>query len=157
MFLVGGRMLAVVELAVQPDDAAFAGYSLRALAVDYGVAPVAVVGPDGKIRDVEGGYRLAAGDRFTVVATVPDLERITQRAAIPADCSVEVTAYPPWARDTLVLQARTLRRLQAAEAEALVAQVPFVLADRQTLGQAKELATLLQRDKVSLRIVEGGR
>jgi Trk K+ transport system NAD-binding subunit len=155
MFLVGGRMLAAVELTVQPDDAAFVGHSLRVLAVDYGVAPIAVSGPDGKARDVDAGYRLAAGDRFTVVATVPDLERITQRAAIPADWAVEVTAFPLTAREALALQARALRGLSAPEAEALVGAPPFLVAERQTRGQAEELVAVLQREKVTARHIEG--
>jgi Trk K+ transport system NAD-binding subunit len=153
MFLVGGRMLTAVELTVQPDDAAFVGHSLRVLAVDYGVAPVAVVGPDGKARDVDAGYRLAIGDRFIVVATVPDLERITQRVVVLADWAVEVTAYPMTGREGLVLQARVLRGLSAESAGALVGATPFVIAERQTRGQAEELVGVLQREKVSARAV----
>jgi hypothetical protein len=89
------------------------------------------------------------------VTTIPDLERVSRRAAVPADCSVEVTAFPISAREHLALQARTLRRLAAAEAEALVSQLPFVIVEGQTRGQAEELLALLQREKVSARIVEG--
>ena len=91
------------------------------------------------------------------MATVPDLERVSQRTAIPADCAVEVTAFPTLARETLALQVQTLRRLSASEAAALVASVPFVIADGQTRGQAEELMGVLQRERIEGRIVPMGK
>ena len=77
-----------------------------ALTVDYRLAPVALVGPDEKSREPDGSYRLADGDRLIGVAAVPDLDRLTQRAPVPADCCVEVTSYPLTARETLVREVR---------------------------------------------------
>lgn len=153
MFLVGGRMLAAVEIAVRTDDVTLVGHSLRALAIDYQLAPVAVVGPDGKERAADAGYRLQDGDRLTAVAAVADLDRVTQRAPVPADWAVEVMSFPLTAREDLVLRARTLGGLSAEAAEALVNGTPFVLASRKTRGQAEELLALLQREKVSARLV----
>jgi Trk K+ transport system NAD-binding subunit len=153
MFLARGRMLAAVEIAAQADDARLLGRSLRALAIDYGILPVAVVGPDGVERPADLGYRLAEVDRLTAVATLPDLDRVTRRVAVAADWGVEVLSYPLSARDGLALQARTLRNLTADEAESLAAGPPFLLADRQTRGQAEELLALLHREKVSARLV----
>jgi Trk K+ transport system NAD-binding subunit len=154
MFLVGGRMLAAVEIAVQADDTTLLGHSLASLAIDYRLAPVAVVGPDGKERPPDLSYRLVDGDRLTAVTDIPDLERVTRRAAIPADWSVEVQGYPLTARDDLALRARTLRSLSPADAEALVGGTPFVLADRQTRGQAEELLARLLREKVTARLLQ---
>jgi Trk K+ transport system NAD-binding subunit len=156
MFSVAGRMLAAVELAVQPDDLVLAGRSVKSLAIDYRLAPVAVTGPDRQARDVDSAYRLGAGDSLTAVAALPDLERVTRRTPVPTDCAVEVTAYPPWARDGLVLRARALRQLDPPDAEGLVAEVPFVVADGQTRGQAEELVAVLHREKVTARVVPGG-
>jgi Trk K+ transport system NAD-binding subunit len=156
IFLVGGQMLAVVEVTVQADDTALIGRSLRALAIDYHLVPVAVAGADGKIRDVDSSYRLTAGDRLTGVAAIADMEHISQRAAIPTNCAVEVVSFPSWARETLALQVRTLRQIDAAGAEAIMATTPFVLAERQTHGQAEELIAVLQREKIEGRIVPTG-
>jgi hypothetical protein len=153
MFLVGGRMLAVVELTVHADDAVLSGRSLRSLAIDYRLAPAAVVGADGKVREIDGSYRLADGDRLTAVATVPDLERITQRTPVPADCAVEITAYPLSAREPLELQVRARRGLDGEQATAVVGRTPFLLIDRQTRGQAEDLVAALQREKVTARVV----
>jgi Trk K+ transport system NAD-binding subunit len=155
MFLVGGRMLAAIEIAVHGDDVTLVGHSLRAVAIDYGLAPVAVVGPDGKERAGDTAYRLHGGDRLTAVAAVADLDRVTRRAPVPAEWSVEVTGYPLSARDELALRARALRGLTAEAAAALVAGAPFVLADRQTRGQAEELLGALHREKVSARLATG--
>jgi hypothetical protein len=99
-------------------------------------------------------YRLQDGDRLTAVATVADLDRVAQRAAVPANWAVEVLSFPVTARGDLVLRARALGGLSAETAEALVNGTPFVLAGRQTRGQAEELLGLLQREKVSARLVE---
>lgn len=154
MFLVGGRMVAVVEVAVRAEDAVLAGRSLRALAIDYRLAPVAVVGPDGKVREPDWAYRLADGDRLTGVAAVPDLDRLTQRAPVPTDCSVEVTAYPLAARETLLLHVRA-RRNPPDDVAAAVGPAPFVLAEGQTRGQAEDLVATLRHEKVTARVVPG--
>jgi Trk K+ transport system NAD-binding subunit len=153
MFIVSGRMLAVVELSVQPDDPCLAGRSLRSVAIDYRLIPVAVVGADGKEKAFELSYRLFDGDRLTAVTTIPDLDRVTRRQPVPADWSVEVTEYPLTARDGLALQTRTLRRVSGPEADAIVAGAPFVVADRQTRGEAEELVGILHKERVSARLV----
>jgi Trk K+ transport system NAD-binding subunit len=153
MFLVGGSMIAVVEIIVHANDPALVGRSVKSLAIDYRMAPVAVVGPDAKLREVESSYRLAAEDKLIIVATVSDLERLTRRAAIPANCAVEVTAYPMSAREGLELQVRALRGLSAEAAALVASQAPFTVANQQTRGQAEELVCVLQREKVRARVI----
>jgi Trk K+ transport system NAD-binding subunit len=155
MFLIHGQMLAVVELAIHASGDSLSGRSLRSLAIDYRLVPVAVIGPDNAERAFSAGYRLVEGDRLVAIASIPDLERVTRRAPVPADCSVEVTAFPISAREQLALQLRTRRQLSAKEADAVVAQTPFRLAEKQTRGQAEELLAMLQREKVAARVAEG--
>ena len=154
MFLVGGKMLAAVEIAVHADDGTLIRQSLRSLAIDYRLVPVAVVGADTKMKDIESAYRLHEGDRLTTITAVADLDRLTRRAPAPADWAVEVSSYPLSARGDLAVRARALRGLSADAAEALVTATPFVLADRQTRGQAEELLEVLQREKVLARLVQ---
>ena len=43
MFLVAARLLAAVELAVQPDDLSLRNQTIRSLSIDYRVMPVSLV------------------------------------------------------------------------------------------------------------------
>jgi Trk K+ transport system NAD-binding subunit len=151
MFVIHGQMLAAVELAVHANDDSLSARSLRSLAIDYRLVPVAVIGPDNAERAFNVGYRLVEGDRLVAIASIPDLERVTRRAPVAAEWSVEVTAFPISARETLALQARTLRGITAEKADALVKELPFVIVEKQTRGQAEELLAALQREKVSAR------
>ncbi len=151
MFVVRGRMLAAVELAIHAEDETLVGQSPRALAIDYRLVPVAVLGPDGKERDASPDDRLKDGDRLIVVATVPDLERVSRRAPVPKNWSVEVVSFPLSAREDLLMRLRTLRNLDLATAEAQVNAPPFVLADHRTRGQAEDLLAVLHREKVAAR------
>ena len=153
MFPAGGQMLSVVELAVQADDPALAGQTLRALAVDYGLVPVAVGGEDAPRGGIPTNYRLKPGDRLTAIATLADLERALRREPVPADWRVEVTGFPLTARDGLTLHVRAARGVSAEEAERVVGSVPFVLGERLTRGQAEELLGLAQRERVAARMV----
>lgn len=155
MFQVSGRMLAAVELLVHADDAVFLGHSLRAVAIDHRLVPVAVVGAEGQDVRPEPGYRLRAGDRLTAVATMPDLERVVRREAVPRTWAVEVSAYPLSARSDLLLKVRAACNLEPDAAEQRIAHPPFVIADRQTRGEAEELLGLLHREKVTGRLVGG--
>ena len=153
MFLVGGRFLAVVELTAHAEDTSLLGHSLQSLAIDYRIVPVAVLRADGQPQPTDATYRLREGDRLTAVATVPDLDRVTRRAPAPTDWAVEVLAYPLTARDTLTTQVRARRQLDAVTADAITSTIPFILADRQSRGQAEELLGLLLREKVTARVI----
>jgi Trk K+ transport system NAD-binding subunit len=152
---VGDRLLAVVELVVPAGDAGLEGQSVRALAVDYDLKPVALVPADPSCPLQPESHRLAAGDRLTVVTTTAGLERLYRREAPPADWSVEVTAYPMPAREGLALELRRLRSLTAEEADAEVGRLPFVLRSGLTRGQAEELIATLERERVTARLRQG--
>jgi Trk K+ transport system NAD-binding subunit len=79
MFLVGGKMLAVIELTVTPDDARFLNKSVRIVAGEYRFAPVAIIDSEGNGRIPGREETLTAGERLMIVATLPDLERIVKR------------------------------------------------------------------------------
>jgi hypothetical protein len=154
MFLVGGRMLAVVEIVIDSaDDTIFLNHSLRSVAIDYRMIPIAVTS-EGKAPTFDWSHRLREGERFIVITTVADLERITRRAPVSANCSIEILSYPLSAFQTLFLQTRVCRNLSAEAAEQIVAAPPFLLAEAQTRGQAEELLGLLQREKVSARVLQ---
>lgn len=153
MFPVCGQMLAVLELSITNNDAVFLNHSVRSLAVDYRMLPVAVFPHDGKKPHEDWKHRLREGDRLLVLTAVPDLERIAQRLPVPTDWRVDVQAFPMSARETLLLQTRVQRNLSAEMAMLTVANLPFTLAEKQSRGQAEELLALLLREKIIATLV----
>ena len=76
---VGDRVLMVVEFTVPDGDASLDGQLMREVTADFNVLPVAVVGADGVVKFQSPDMLLAAGDRLTAVAALPDLERLFRR------------------------------------------------------------------------------
>jgi Trk K+ transport system NAD-binding subunit len=76
---IGGRLLMVVEVAVPEGDERLEGQSVAAVAAEFDLVPVALVGADGEIRSRPMDLRLAAGDRLTAVAGLAALERLFRR------------------------------------------------------------------------------
>ncbi len=157
LFEVEGHVLAVVEITVQPEDRRLTENSLQSVAIDYGIVPVGLLDADRKERTLNLENRLQEGERLIAVSTVPNLDRIMRRVAIPATWSVEVQSFPLSAREALVLRVRALRHLSAEEADALVDKLPFVMAAGQTRGQAQELLAILQREKINGQIFDASR
>jgi Trk K+ transport system NAD-binding subunit len=151
MFLVGGEMLAVLELHIAADDLLL-NHAVHTLAIDYNSTPVAVHSTGSQQPNTEPNYRLRAGDHLVIIARIPDMDRLTRRVPAPRDWLVEVVAYPLSARETLVLQTRIGRNLSAEDAAHALTQTPFIIASNQTRGHAEELLAVLQREKVTARI-----
>lgn len=85
MFLIGGKMLAVLEIALGPTETRFLGAPLRKIAADYRFTPVTVTQTDGKVTEPDLDKPLMPGQKLSIVATLPDLEQILKRdAASPA-------------------------------------------------------------------------
>lgn len=135
-----GRTLVVLDLIVNDDADPLNGRSLRALVLDYALLPIALPGLD---LAHARGYRLKVGDKLTVVAELPDFERLLRFQKLPAVHRVVVESYPPIARDALL----TVGKL------AELPPAPFALAEGLTLGEARELAEQLEREKVTARVV----
>lgn len=152
MFEIGGRMLAAVELLTAADDAILSNESIRALAIDYRMAPIAVIGADGNERQIDASHRLTEGDRLLAIVTLAELDRLSRRVPAPRTWSVEVTSFPLTARESLELQVRALRGLDGPAVQQLLDSPPFILVDGRSRGQAEEMVQLLQREKVQARV-----
>lgn len=145
-----GRTLVVVEIVIDADETFLLGRSLRAMAIDYRLLPVAFAGRDlALLRD----HRLKVGDRLTAVAELPDLERFIRRKAVPADASAVVDGHHPAAREVLVRLLQERRHCTREEAEAALAGTAFTLADGLTRGEAQELVERVALEKVAARVV----
>jgi Trk K+ transport system NAD-binding subunit len=153
MFLVGGRMLAVLEITVTGEDKRYSDFSLRALAIDFQFIPVAVTDKNDKIQDIELSYRLQPGDRLTIVAPINQLDRLMRREPPTADWSVEVMSFLPPMRAELLVRVGTFRHLPPEETERLLKNLPFLLAENLTLGQAEEIRFIMDRERIVTRLV----
>ncbi len=157
VFLVAGRLLAVVELAVHADDPFLNGQSVRALSIDYRLLPVNVVQAERSLgpRSLQG--RLMTGDRLIAIAVLSDLERLLRREKAPANWAVDVTAFPLPARPNVAQLLRLQRGSTAEEAERALDTLPVCVGTPLTRGQAEDLQALLERDRIAsrLRALEG--
>jgi Trk K+ transport system NAD-binding subunit len=152
VFFAEGRLLAVIELVVEPEEEHFAGQALRAAAVDYRFLPVALSGPDGAPQRLSMNARLAAGSRVLAVVALPDLERLVSRRPAPREWAVEVTSFTLASRDWAHLFLRTQRGLSAEEAERALAQLPACAGADLTRGQAEDLLAQMARERVAGRL-----
>jgi hypothetical protein len=82
IFLVGGRVLAAVELVVQGGDASLVGRSVHDLADAFRLLPITLVPQGGGTSDSTLERRLAPGDRLTALAALPDLARFLRRESV---------------------------------------------------------------------------
>jgi Trk K+ transport system NAD-binding subunit len=152
MFLVKGQLLVAIELTVLPEDSHLDRQPVRALAIDYRLLPVSLIGADGMLRPQPMNHRLSVGDRLTVVAALADLERLLRRECAPADFAVDVTGFILPARSFVLQLVRTQQRLSEEAAEGVLANLPFCAGTDLTYGQAEELLVTLGREGAKARI-----
>ncbi len=79
VFFVAGHLLAVLDLIPQPGDGFLDGSSVRALAKDYRLMPIALRGADRQPKPDLLDAQLQAGDCLTVVVGQSDLQRLLRR------------------------------------------------------------------------------
>jgi hypothetical protein len=153
VFLVHGRLLAVLDLVIQPGDP-LAGQGVRAAAVDYRLLPVALQPPGGPPARQPLEASLGAGDRLTAILALPDLERLLRRQPSSAAFAVDVTSFPLPARGWLAGLLRRTRDLAADEAERELDRLPLRLGTNLTRGQAEDLLARLARERVAAKLSE---
>jgi Trk K+ transport system NAD-binding subunit len=152
VFLVRERLFAVIDLVVQETDALLTGESVRAVAVDYRLLPVAVLPATGPPPNPLLAARLSPGDRLAAIIALPDLDNLLRRQPPPRDCAVEVGEFPLPTRAWLAGLVRTLRGVGQAEAETMLNQLPLRIGDGLTRGQAEDLLAQLARERVPGRL-----
>lgn len=75
VFLVGGRLLAAVDVTVTAADVYLKGRAVRDLVDEYRLVPMALKGGREPLLD----HHLEVGDALTAIAAFPDLARLLQR------------------------------------------------------------------------------
>jgi Trk K+ transport system NAD-binding subunit len=174
VFMVRHHLLAVIDLVLQEGDP-LEGRSVRAVGIDYNLRPIAVFRAGGTdLADTSGPWELGArakglfpapeglpiqavplskGDRLIAVVRLTDLERLLRRQPPPAPCAVEIGGFPLSAREWMVGVIREVRKVSIAEAERLVEQLPFRLAQKVTRGQAEDLIERLVAERVTAYLI----
>jgi Trk K+ transport system NAD-binding subunit len=147
VFLVENRLLTALDLVVPEADPLVSMQSLRALAIDYGIAPIALTGPNGEELELLDKV-LTPGSRLVALLDLVDLERFLRRDPIPRDYQVDVLEAPAGGFDALhELVPGSTRARAADEATAL----PWCLARNLTRGQAEVLLGRLAHKQVAAR------
>jgi Trk K+ transport system NAD-binding subunit len=149
VFLVGDRLLAVVDMLITANDTHLVDQTVRALAVDYRVLPVLVLRPDGTPERNTLTGRLSAGGRLVGVLELANLERFARRQPVPREFAVDVTGFTMPARGWVTLLLRTQRGLSQEEAENALNQLPVLAGTNLTRGQAEDLLAMLYRERVN--------
>ena len=142
-------MLAAVEIAIHTESDDLTGRSLHSVATTTCAGRRARNERSRAVGDAS--YRLGQGSAGRVT-TIPDLERASPgRPSRGLVCRSDgLSSFG--ARG--LAEARTLCRLSAVEAETLISEPPFVIVEGQSRGEAEELVSMLNREKVTARPVE---
>jgi hypothetical protein len=146
-----GRTLVVIELVIDSGETHLVGKSLRALMLDYRLLPVSL---DGLLPSDITDESLKAGDRLTVIAQLPDIERLIRREIPPRTSSVMVDSVPQDRRGFLLGLVEVKRNCNAEEAtKTIAAAPPITIAEGLTKGEAQALVEQLARNGVTGRCV----
>lgn len=140
-----GRTLAIVDFTVQEDDPCLNGVPLGAAMIDYRFLTLS---------EGSRGQRLKAGDRLTLIAEMPDLERLLRREPASRGCSICVEEFPAASRDTLTTLVRFAHRCDGEQAERMVGSTPFTLATHLTRGEAEEMLAQVLREGVTAKRID---
>jgi Trk K+ transport system NAD-binding subunit len=100
IFLVSGRILAVVDLTIQAGSSIPEGGLVREVAVEHRLLPIALQGIDGRPKPSPLEQRLQNGDRLTAIVALPDLGGLLRRDAVPHQIAVPATELAPGTRGT---------------------------------------------------------
>src|SRR5262245_794953 len=136
LFRIHRRMLAAVDLIVQPNDPCLDGQTLGALAIDYGL--IAIDAGDET-------RRLRPGEPIRVVAFLSSLDRVFGRDPAAAEWAVELVSVPAVTRDHVETLVRLEGGLTEREAAALLDHLPATIKKSLTHGQAEQLKARLER------------
>lgn len=83
VFSVGDRLLAVIDLAVYPDDPLFAGKTVEQLQRDHRFVALALRRGEQVTKGSLDGMAIEAGDRLTVIMALVDLQRLLRQEKVP--------------------------------------------------------------------------
>jgi Trk K+ transport system NAD-binding subunit len=154
VILVRDRILAVVDLVAQGSDDVLLDQSVRTIAVDYQLVPIALLPAGESISATPLLHRFAEGDRMIAIIALSDLERLLKRQNPAREYGVDLENVPIPARPWVVSQLRLLFQCDAETAEGMLSRLPLRLGPPMTRGQAEDLIARFQREKVTVRRID---
>jgi Trk K+ transport system NAD-binding subunit len=157
VFMLERRLLAAVDLTVQPLDTWLSGQAVRAIAIDYRMVPIAVFGADGKRRERFLDEGLEPGWRLVGILALPDLERLFRREPLPQDWSLQVAELAPEKREILLQVLQASRDRDGQSAVTPTPSPPGMIGAKLTRGQAEHLRALLAQQGIACELAEGQR
>jgi Trk K+ transport system NAD-binding subunit len=95
VFMIDGQMLAAFEVIIPPGDPCLAERSVRAVAADYGLVPIAVLDSHGVLHKEPLDARLDPGCRLIAISSLADLERLLRREPVAAKFAIEPRSIQP--------------------------------------------------------------
>jgi Trk K+ transport system NAD-binding subunit len=152
VFMIDGRLLTALDIIIPAQDACLGGQTLRAVAIDYRLLPVAVLDCAGNLLSRSPNLRLETGYRLIAICALPDLERLLRREPVQREFAVDVTAFPLPTRSWVACQLRLQQGLTEEMADGALDRLPVALATNLTRGQAEDLLAVLQRERVSANV-----
>ncbi len=152
VFLAGHRLLAALDLVVPVADPLLSGQPLGAIAVDYGLAPIAVQSPTGEDLGTARDQVLTPGSRLIALMDLADLERLLRRHMAPRSYRVDLTSMPEIAWEELSRLVPTTAKA-TMRSEPPTGQ-PVCLAEELTRGQAETILESLQKMGVPARCLQ---
>lgn len=154
LFTLGGESFAVVELTVAAGFEALLAVAMA----DYRFVPVGLSGrPAFALDGIPTGYRLAVGDRLTVIVAMADLDRLLRRESAPKVWRVVVDAHPRLTAEALGPILRSVKACSEEAAEAMLKLPHFCLAEDLTRGEAEELLRRVSRERADAHLEEVSR
>jgi Trk K+ transport system NAD-binding subunit len=152
VFVIDGRLLSTVDLLIPAGDACLADQTVRAVAVDYSLLPIAVLNPQGKPEPQPMNVRLRPGSRLIAVSFLSDLERLLRRDPVGRNYAVEIDSVSELARASIVSFLADRWNLSAEDIDELLEQSPVRLRNNLTKGQAEDIKASLAREKIDVVI-----
>jgi Trk K+ transport system NAD-binding subunit len=152
VYQVRSRLFAVIDLVIGEQDP-FVSHSVRAVAVDYRLQPVAMLPREGPPPKPLLNGRLSPGDRLVGIIALPDLERLLRREPSSAAYAIDVLGAPLPARPWLAGLIRTQTGCTEEKANETVEKPPLRLADHLTRGQAEDLLARLVRERINAKLL----
>jgi Trk K+ transport system NAD-binding subunit len=147
VFMLQGRLLAAVDLTIQPLDTWLSGQYVRSVAIDYHLVPAAVFAADGTALPQPLEARLEAGWRLVGILALPDLERLFRRESAPRSWTVHVDNLPADKRGLVMKLAVATGAADLPDDQETPGR-PMVVGKTLTRGQAEQLRVLLGREGV---------
>lgn len=150
MFQIGGRMMSVVQLRInETHHPHLLNRSLKAISIDYGFLPIAVLDADGQPKENQSARQpIQVNDQLLVIIPLDHLDELTGASKLATPYSVAVDSFTIAARDDVRARVMAFANVDADTAEEMLNHPPIVIANDLSDGGAEELIDELFRNRI---------